>query len=39
MASPIFLKRRENDKHLTYLDEEFENALNENAKSNLKKLE
>lgn len=37
MASPIFLKRRENDKHLTYLDEEFENALNENCKIKLKK--
>lgn len=37
MASPIFLKRKEDEKHLTFEDEEFEEALNNNCETKFKK--
>lgn len=39
MASPIFLRRKEDRKHLTYKDDEFEGALNDNCKIKLRKAE
>lgn len=37
MASPVLLKRRSDNKHLTYEDEGYESALTENLKTKLEK--